>query len=273
MAMIVCPHCGEQVSEKAKQCVYCGALLIAEEKKHCMECGAELEEGVKDCPNCGCPVDDASDKNSEEKPQQVEVTGVRVTRKIKVIIVVVIAFLLICTATLFGVKRYQNTIAAEKYTQRAEEYAYNLSAATNAMLTGASDAESCGNLIENVWRNAIYEIEDDETDAYTRPEGKFVSDFNDALSNLFEDIIFSSKISSIETNQDTVNGLMKKLQNPPDEYKGAYDAISEFYDAYISLTNCATNPSGNLMTYTSTFNDADTNIVNAYKALEVYFEE
>lgn len=32
MAMIVCPHCGEQVSEKAKQCVYCGALLIAEEK-------------------------------------------------------------------------------------------------------------------------------------------------------------------------------------------------------------------------------------------------
>lgn len=33
MAMIVCPHCGEQVSEKAKKCVHCGAILIPE--KNC----------------------------------------------------------------------------------------------------------------------------------------------------------------------------------------------------------------------------------------------
>lgn len=31
MAMIVCPQCGEQVSEKAKKCVHCGAILIPEE--------------------------------------------------------------------------------------------------------------------------------------------------------------------------------------------------------------------------------------------------
>ena len=42
MAMIVCPQCGEQVSEKAKKCVHCGAILIPEEKKYCTECGAEL---------------------------------------------------------------------------------------------------------------------------------------------------------------------------------------------------------------------------------------
>ena len=53
MAMIVCPHCGEQVSEKAKKCVHCGAILIPEEKKHCTECGGELEEGMTECPNCG----------------------------------------------------------------------------------------------------------------------------------------------------------------------------------------------------------------------------
>ena len=72
----------------------------------------------------------------------------------------------------------------------------------------------------------------------------FVSDFNDALGNLYADSSFSSKISSIEDNQDTVNALMKKLKNPPDEYKDAYDAVSDLYDAYISLTNCATDPSG-----------------------------
>ena len=85
MAMIVCLHCGEQVSEKAKKCVHCGAILIPEEKKHCTECGAELEEGMTECPNCGCPVDDTLGQETDEKPQKVEVTGVKVTKKIKVI--------------------------------------------------------------------------------------------------------------------------------------------------------------------------------------------
>ena len=66
---------------------------------------------------------------------------------------------------------------------------------------------------------------------------------------------------------------MKKLKNPPDEYKDAYGAISDFYDAYISLTNCAIEPSGSLQTYSSTFNDADTSALNAYKAMELYLDE
>lgn len=76
MATIVCPHCGEQVSENAKKCVHCGAILIPEEKKYCTECGAELEEGMTECPNCGCPVDDTLGQETDEKPQKVEVTGV-----------------------------------------------------------------------------------------------------------------------------------------------------------------------------------------------------
>lgn len=90
-------------------------------------------------------------------------------------------------------------------------------------------------------------------------------------------IINANRIMSvrmtIEDNQDTVNALMKKLKNPPDEYKDAYDAVSDLYDAYISLTNCATDPSGSLQTYSSTFNDADTNTLNAYKAMELYLDD
>lgn len=240
MAMIVCPQCGEQVSEKAKKCVHCGAILIPEEKKHCIECGVELEEGMTECPNCGCPVDDTIG-HKEDKPQKVEVTGVKVTKKIKVIIGVVVVLLALGGATVFGVNQYQKKKAAEEYAQRVEEYSDNLQLAAVTMLTGASDAESSANLIKQVWYNAIYEKRDDKTDKYTRPKGYFVYDFNDALGNLYADSSFSSKISSIEDNQDTVNGLMKKLKNPPDEYKDAYDAVSDLYDAYISLTNCATD--------------------------------
>ena len=273
MAMIVCPHCGEQVSEKAKKCVHCGTILMPEEKKHCTECGAELEEGMTECPNCGCPVDDTLGQEADEKPQKVEVTGVKVTKKIKVIIGIVVALLVVGGATVFGVTQYQKKKAAEEYAQRVEEYSDNLKLATVTMLTGASDAESSANLIKQVWYNAIYEKKDDKTDKYTCPKGYFVSDFNDALGNLYADLSFSSKISSIEDNQDTVNALMKKLKNPPDEYKDAYDAVSDLYDAYISLTNCATDPSGNLQTYSSTFNDADTNTLNAYKAMELYLDD
>ena len=260
MAMIVCPHCGEQVSENAKKCVHCGAILIPEEKKYCTECGAELEEGMTECPNCGCPVDDTLGQETDEKPQ-------------KVIIGIVVALLVVGGATVFGVTQYQKKKAAEEYAQRVEEYSDNLKLATVTMLTGASDAESSANLIKQIWYNSIYEERDDKTDKYTRPDGYFVSDFNDALGNLYADSSFSSKISSIENNQDTVNALMKKLKNPPDEYKDAYDAVSDLYDAYISLTNCATDPSGSLHTYSSTFNDADTNTLNAYKAMELYLDD
>lgn len=33
MARISCPNCGKEISEKAKQCVHCGAVLISENKK------------------------------------------------------------------------------------------------------------------------------------------------------------------------------------------------------------------------------------------------
>lgn len=272
MAMIICPHCGEQVSDKAKKCVHCGEILIPEEKKHCSECGTELEEGMKECPNCGCPVDEMQLPDTNEKPQKVEVTGVKVTKRVKIIIGVVVALLVVGGATVFGVTQYQKKKAAEEYAQRIEEYSDNLELATMTMLSGASDAETSGNLIKQVWYNAIYEKQDDKTDKYTKPKGYFVSDFNDALGDLYADSSFSSKISSIKDNQETVNGLMKKLKNPPDEYKDAYEAISELYDAYISLTNCATDPSGSLQTYSSNFNDADSNTLNAYNAMKLYLE-
>ncbi len=107
MAMVECPRCGAMVSDKAKKCVHCGEVLIPEEKKYCMECGAELIEGMSECPNCGCPVEEQLNAQLNEKPQKVEVTGVKVTRKIKIIIGIAIAVLILGGVTIFGVTQYQ----------------------------------------------------------------------------------------------------------------------------------------------------------------------
>lgn len=248
MAMTTCPNCGEQISDKAKKCVHCGTVLVQEEKKYCPDCGAELEEGMDTCPKCGCPIENIIE--TEKTPQQVEVTGVKITKKSKKIIVIAtIAVIVVAIITAIGVQTHKKNVAAKAAAEaqkQSEEYGTNLNMAAYTMLSGASDAETCGNLIKNVWYNAIYKESDSKTDKYTKPNGYFVSDFNDDLQNLFSDSSFSSQIADINDNKDTINSLMKKLKNPPEEYKDAYEALSKLYDAYISLTNLATDPTGSL---------------------------
>lgn len=275
MAMTTCPNCGEQISDKAKKCVHCGAVLIPEEKKYCPDCGAELEEGMESCPKCGCPVE--NNATSEVVPQQVEVTGVKVSKKSKKLIVIgIIAVIAVAILVAVGVQVHKKNVAAKAAAEaqkQSEEYGSNLSLAAYSMLSGASDAETCGNLIKQVWYNAIYKESDSKTDKYTKPDGYYVSDFNDALQNLFSDSSFSSQLADINDNKDTVNSLMKKLKNPPEDYKDAYDSLSKLYDAYISLTNLATDPTGSLQTYSQNFNDADSETLNCYNALKMYLEE
>ena len=52
MALINCPNCGNQVSDKAEKCPKCGKKLN-ENKRVCSECGTELNEDEKACSNCG----------------------------------------------------------------------------------------------------------------------------------------------------------------------------------------------------------------------------
>lgn len=269
MAMITCPNCKEQVSDRAKKCVHCGIVLIQEEKRKCEECGAELEESATVCQNCGCPVEQLG---NQAEPQKVEVTSVKITKRAKIIIGIVIAILIIGGATFFGINQYQKKKAEEAYAKNVEEYLDNLQLATFTMLEGASDAESAGTLIKQVWYNAIYEKRDNKTDKYTRPDGYFVSDFNDALGNLFIEPNFVRKISNIEANQESVNSLMKELKNPPEEYKDAYEALSKLYEAYLSLTNLATNPTGSLQSFSDNFNAADTEALNCYNAMKLYLD-
>ncbi len=65
MAIILCPECRQQISDKSTKCIHCGKLITTEEtesKKSCHECGKEIPIEAKECPFCGCPleIDDLS---------------------------------------------------------------------------------------------------------------------------------------------------------------------------------------------------------------------
>lgn len=136
------------------------------------------------------------------------------------------------------------------------------------MLDGGANAESLCNLILKVWRNTIYEESDNETDKYTRPDGYFLSDFNESLENLFVDSDTILTISYIEDNQAAVKGIMKKLQDVPDGLDKCYDTVSDLNVAYRILTDLAINPSGNYNGFSSNRNDAISDFMSAYDKLD-----
>ena len=260
MAIISCPNCGKSISDKAFTCPHCGCSLTPVKTQTCPECGSALPSDVTSCPNCGFPIG-----GSEEQPQQVEVTGVKIANKSKKKIFTVIAItVVIVAAALF--------FFFQKQRQQIENFRQNMAEATFLMADGATNAETCGNLIISVWSNAIWEESDPETDKYTCPDGEFVDDFNIALDNLFTDADFSQKINEISQNQTDVQALVNELHNPPTEYEAAYNSFMEFYDAYIAFTNLVIVPVGSLETFSDNFKNADTEVLYSLKALSLYFE-
>ena len=199
--------------------------------------------------------------------------------KTGIIIAVIAVAVVLIVGAVVGVIVYNNHKAEEarvaEEARLAEEkaaYEENLSRIYYAMISGAADAESAGNLTKKVWYNAIYEKRDLETDLYTRPNGYFVDDFNEALGNLFADSSYRSKISDIKDNQETVKKYMKALMDPPEGYQDTYDAVKECYDAYVLFTGLVVNPTGSLQTFSENFNAADTDMVNKWEALQLYLD-
>lgn len=59
MAMITCPECGREVSDKAASCPNCGAPINnSSEKKFCKYCGEQIDKECVVCPKCGKQVED-----------------------------------------------------------------------------------------------------------------------------------------------------------------------------------------------------------------------
>ena len=60
--------------------------------------------------------------------------------------------------------------------------------------------------------------------------------------------------------------MMKKLKNPPAEYEDAYDAMKEFYDAYMEFADFVTNPTGSYQSFSDGFAAQDSAVLSAYRS-------
>lgn len=264
MAIIKCPSCKKDISDIAISCPSCGVILPKKEvstTNTCKECGFELRDGYSFCMNCGCPIN--SNNNRQSQTKQIEVINVKPQKASKnkkpIIICIILVIAILSSYTL-----------SQKI--KSTNYGKTLSSISTLMIEGAASIEEAGKLIHDVWYNTIFEEFDSLTNEFTMDSDgyEFNDDFNDSLSNLFNDYSFSQKLDSIKKNLTSVNSMMKELTNPPKEYQEAYLILKDYYKAYLDLANLVLKPTGSLQTFTDDFNEADSKVVNAFEQINIY---
>lgn len=265
MAIIKCPRCGHEISDRAAKCIYCGTVL-AEEEIRCIDCGKILLETDEICPNCGGPVEKKSTRNV--KSQLPEVTSIKMRKKRKKIMIGIIIAVLICVIGSIRYKIYLTNKELQKYLEVYNGYISDLDNARFFMLASVEKTEPFCDLILNLWSNLIYQKTEDETDKYIRPDGYFVSDFKIAVSNLFADPETTEMLADIEQMQSDAKDLVEKLQDPAGEFNNCYDAVSDLYKAYKTLTDLVINPFESYTEFSKNKSDAILDFKSAFESLD-----
>lgn len=233
----------------------------------CAECGREISEVATSCPHCGYPL--KRESMMTNLPQESASKKVIGSKLLVAVVVLVVSGIAIGLTILSQIKS-----AARK------QYIENLTDISALMLSGAVEAEETCGLIHDVWYDTIHKKGTQSTFKYVIQPSKYNEnifsyldsayndDFNDSLRQLFssEEYITSAKI--IRATSSEVAGLYRQMQTVPAGLESCGDALDKLYDTYLTLDSYATNPNGSLASYTTAFNAADTNFLNAYNKLK-----
>lgn len=238
---------------------------------NCPECSKEISDKVKACPHCGYPMEAPTEAGvkAEPIPQPLEKTSIKLENsKKKTIVIVSLAIFAVVAVIAIGFFIRQQQIKAAAITAH-DEYVDELKHVQALMLVTGIKAEELANLTRQVWYNTIYEKSSAETNPYTKSGYRFNDDFNDSLRALFAAQETKDTINTINAGDSLITAAMKELQSPTEEFKDCYSTLNELYSCYSSLVKLATNPSGSLQSFTESFNKADEGFMVAYDKLSL----
>ncbi len=117
--------------------------------------------------------------------------------------------------------------------------------------TKATSALVCAD-VSSTWQKAIF---DDVT-----PSGKYCSDFNDALKELYQKYSDNGITDSIIRWNESMQQMTSKMNEHPVSRKECYNDFVDIVSEVSSFSRMATDPTGNLRSYNQQTNEAYENI-------------
>ena len=252
MALINCPNCNKEISDKAKVCVGCGHqflddVTIEKNLMNCPECGVIIDVLADVCSNCGYPFNELQTKLEGTKKSK-NIFKEKLFWSLTICVILLMSIILIVFNGL-----------------RTENYNVEICAAVDKIMTVSADTKTIGNQICSVWNNAIFDKNNESTAKYTSA----AKDFNEALSNLFADEEFVKKANFIRNEQSKIDEYLGKLKNPPEKFEDAYDEFKELYYAYSDYVDFVLSCKGSYNTYTENISKKSSRLMDSYREIKV----
>ena len=119
--------------------------------------------------------------------------------------------------------------------------------------------------VSSTWHKAIF---DNET-----PSGKYCSDFNDALKELYQKYSDNGITDSISRWNENLQKKTSKMNEHPASRKDCYNDFVEIVSEVSSFSRMATDPTGNLRSYNQQTNEAYENISKKLDQFKIKYGE
>jgi hypothetical protein len=177
--------------------------------------------------------------------------------KKKQIVIFFLSLLLVGALGWGGYYLYQ-----QKKEKEAEKYGEDLNFLVMNMLSTGADAEEMINTYIDVWHDAIF---NDSAEV----GGERYYDFDSAVAAQKSEFEQDGKIEELQKSLDKTEKELKKLKNPPEEYKEAYELAVDMYKVHREFVGYAISPTGSLQSYSDDARDLSqeymTNITSKYR--------
>lgn len=187
-------------------------------------------------------------------------------------------FVLLITISLFVLVGCNSSSAAKSYGPDLKEVA-------DMMLENAAEAEDVLNKYIDVWRFSIENRSAIPVDAmvnetgfshdviekyfHINAAGNIPNDFSLNVHSLVDYYKDTGKLEEIENTAKEIKSKISELNNPPDEFKKAYDEALDMYSFSEEYVEMALNPSGSLQTFSEKKSQLTSDIISKHKRIEV----
>lgn len=145
-----------------------------------------------------------------------------------------------------------------------KEYNKKITKCVELMTSINSVSGIIANDYSDVWKTTIYD---------NKYDGKYCSDFNEAIYKRSEVIKELNIYKDNFAKLDSLSTLIKELKDYPSSYKEAYDNIVSIYTDVDQLAGYAASPSGSLSTYSKSTTELFISISKKLKEFNIKYIE